>query len=109
MFDRTITKLTLFAVCVLTAGAAFAEEAAAVVVDQTPAVDSNIYWAIAIALGASSLAASYAVGKIGAAAMGAATEKPELLSKAIALVGMGEGLALFGFLVALFLIFKIPG
>ncbi|MBQ6472880.1 MAG: hypothetical protein IJJ33_12930 [Victivallales bacterium] len=107
MFGRTITKLTLFALCALTAGAAFAEEAAATAA-QVP-VDGSIYWAIAISLGASSLAASFAVGKIGAAAMGAATEKPELLGKAIALVGMGEGLALFGFLVALFLIFKIPG
>ena len=53
-----------------------------------------------------SLAASLAVGKIGAAAMGAAAEKPEVLSKAIIYVGLGEGIALFGFLIALFMLNK---
>jgi V/A-type H+-transporting ATPase subunit K len=47
------------------------------------------------------------VGKIGAAVMGAAAEKPEIMGKAIAFVGLGEGIALFGFLVSLFLIFRI--
>ena len=43
---------------------------------------------------------------IGAAAMGAAAEKPEVLSKAIIYVGLGEGIALFGFLIALFMLNK---
>ena len=38
--------------------------------------------------------------------MGAAAEKPELLSKAIIYVGLGEGIALFGFLISLFLLNK---
>ena len=107
MFRKNITKFTMLAVCVLTASAAFAEEAAAETAQQASSVNSNIFWAIAIVLGISSSAAAYAVGKIGAAAMGAAAEKPELLGKAIALVGMGEGIALFGFLVALFMVFKL--
>jgi len=107
MFRKNITKFTMLAVWALAASAAFAEEAAAGAAKQASAVDSNIFWAIAIVLGISSSAAAYAVGKIGAAAMGAAAEKPELLGKAIALVGMGEGIALFGFLVALFMVFKL--
>lgn len=62
------------------------------------------YLAIAIIMGCGSLAAALAVGKIGAATMGAAAEKPELLGKAIAFVGLGEGIALFGFLISLFLL-----
>ena len=58
-------------------------------------------------MGIGSISAGYAVGKVGAAAMGAAAEKPELLGKAIAFVGLGEGIALFGFLISLFLVFKI--
>lgn len=66
-----------------------------------------IYYAIAATMGVASMSAAYAVGKIGAAVMGAAAEKPEIMGKAIAFVGLGEGIALFGFLVSLFLIFRI--
>lgn len=62
------------------------------------------YLAIAIIMACGSFAAAFAVGKIGAATMGAAAEKPELLGKAIAFVGLGEGIALFGFLISLFLL-----
>ena len=51
-----------------------------------------------------SMSAAYAVGKIGAAVMGAAAEKPEIMSKALPFVALGEGIALFGFLVAIFLL-----
>ena len=71
------------------------------------AVDPAIFYAIAVIMSVGSIAASLAVGKIGAAAMGAAAEKPELLGKAIAFVGLGEGIALFGVLISLFLVFKI--
>ena len=64
------------------------------------------YIAVALTMMFGSLAASLAVGKIGAAAMGAAAEKPEVLSKAIIYVGLGEGIALFGFLIALFMLNK---
>ena len=69
---------------------------------------SNVakYAAIAVIMVCGSLAASRAVSKIGSAAMGAAAEKPEVLSKAIIYVGLGEGIALFGFLISLFLISK---
>ena len=66
-----------------------------------------IYYAIAATMGIASMSAAYAVGKIGAAVMGAAAEKPEIMGKAIAFFGLGEGIALFGFLVSLFLIFRI--
>lgn len=83
-----------------------ASEAAAGVVKAPPA-SGAIYYAIAATMGIASMSAAYAVGKIGAAVMGAAAEKPEIMGKAIAFVGLGEGIALFGFLVALFLIFRI--
>ncbi len=69
-------------------------------ISQRPAA---FYYAIAISIGIGCISAGYAVGKIGAAVMGAAAEKPEIMGKAIAFVGLGEGIALFGFLVALFL------
>lgn len=65
-----------------------------------------LFYAIAITMSVSCISAGYAVGKIGAAVMGAASEKPEVLGRAIAYVGLGEGIALFGFLISLFLIFQ---
>ena len=88
---------------------AFAAEgdAAAAETAVKTAVNPAIFYAIAVIMSVGSIAASMAVGKVGAAAMGAAAEKPELLGKAIAFVGLGEGIALFGFLISLFLVNKI--
>ena len=63
--------------------------------------------AIAASIGLSSLAAGYAVAKVGAAALGAAAEKPELLTRSLVFVALGEGLAVFGFLIALLVVLKL--
>jgi V/A-type H+-transporting ATPase subunit K len=63
--------------------------------------------AAALAIAISVLGAGHAVGKIGAAAMGAAAEKPELLTRSILFVALAEGLAVLGFAVAMMLIQKI--
>lgn len=67
--------------------------------------------AIAIAAGAtmaiSVLGAGYAVARIGAAALGAAAEKPELLTRSILFVALAEGLAVLGFAIAIMLVQKI--
>jgi V/A-type H+-transporting ATPase subunit K len=68
---------------------------------------SAVFYAIAITMGTACLSAAYAVGKVGAAALGAAAEKPELLGKAIVFVGLGEGIAIFGLIISLMLINKI--
>ena len=83
------------------------EAAGAVAETAAKAVDPSLYYAICITMLGGSLAAALAVGKVGSAAMGAAAEKPEILGKAIAFVGLGEGIALFSFLISLFLVFKI--
>lgn len=63
--------------------------------------------AAAIAVGLSILGAGYAVAKIGAAALGAAVEKPELLMRSLLFVALAEGLAVLGFAVAMMLIQKV--
>jgi V/A-type H+-transporting ATPase subunit K len=62
------------------------------------------YIAAAAAVGISCIAGGIAVGKIGAAAMGAMSENPELSGKAIPYVGLAEGICLWGFLVALLIL-----
>lgn len=53
------------------------------------------------------LGAAYAVARIGSAAMGAAAEKPELLTRSLLFVALAEGLAVLGFAVAIILLQKI--
>ncbi len=64
------------------------------------------YYAAALVMGIACVAAAYAVGKVGAAALGAAAEKPELLVKSIVLVGLGEGIAVFGLIISMLLVAK---
>lgn len=63
--------------------------------------------AVGLSIGLSCLAAGYAVGKVGAAALGAAAERPELLARSIVLVALGEGIAVFGLVVAIVALYKL--
>ena len=81
--------IAVFMICFVTA-AVFAEGT------DTAAVD---YTGIA-----RYVAAAVAVGRIGAAAMGAMSENAELSGKALPFVGLAEGICLWGFLVALLMI-----
>ncbi len=63
--------------------------------------------AAAFAIAISVLGAGHAVGRIGSAALGAAAEKPELLTRSILFVALAEGLAVLGFAIAMMLIQKI--
>ena len=75
----------------------------------TAAIDRSVGLgaAAAFAVGVSILGASYAVGRIGSAALGAAAEKPELLTRSILFVALAEGLAVLGFAIAMMLLQKI--
>ena len=73
-------------------------------VSQGDSGNSWRYIAAAIAVGVSCLAGGIAVGQIGAAAMGAMSENPELSGKALPYAGLAEGICLWGFLVALLIL-----
>lgn len=64
-------------------------------------------FAAAVTMAVCVLGASYAVGRIGSAAMGAAAEKPELLIRSLLFVALAEGLAVLGFVIAMLLLGKI--
>ena len=64
------------------------------------------YLAAAISVGLACIAGGMAVGKIGAAAMGAMSENPELSGKALPFVGLAEGICLWGMLVGVLILFK---
>lgn len=62
------------------------------------------YIAAALSVGIACIGGGAAVGKIGSAAMGAMAENAELSGKTLPFVGLAEGICLWGFLVALFII-----
>ncbi|MBQ3686682.1 MAG: ATPase [Treponema sp.] len=73
-------------------------------VEQTAGSSGLKYIAAALAVGIACIGGGSAVGKIGSAAMGAMSENAELSGKALPFVGLAEGICLWGFLVALFII-----
>lgn len=63
--------------------------------------------AAAIATAASALGAAYAVAHVGSAAVGALAEKPELLGRVLILVGLAEGIAIYGLIVAILILNRL--
>ena len=60
--------------------------------------------AAAIAAAVSTIAAGYAVAVVGSAAVGALAEKPELFGRVLVLVGLAEGIAIYGLIVAVLIL-----
>ncbi|MCW8844212.1 MAG: ATP synthase subunit C [Gammaproteobacteria bacterium] len=93
--------IPLGVVLVLTVAApALAAEAGAVM-----SVDPEVMrWGLlagAAAASISALAAGYAVAQVGTAAVGVLAEKPELIGRVLILVGLAEGIAIYGLIVAI--------
>lgn len=58
----------------------------------------------AIAVAGSSLGAAIAVAYTGSAALAAMSERPELFGRAMVIVGLAEGIAIYGLIVGIILI-----
>ncbi|GIH96319.1 ATP synthase subunit C [Planobispora siamensis] len=87
-------------VVVLTGDAAGAQTAAAA---QTEG-DWAALLGAAVAVAGSSIGAGVAVAYTGAAALAAMSERPELFGRAIVIVGLAEGIAIYGLVVGIILI-----
>jgi len=59
-----------------------------------------------IAVAGSTIGAGFAVSYTGAAALAAIAEKPEMLGRSLVIVGLAEGIAIYGLIVAVILIGK---
>ncbi|MFB7507336.1 ATP synthase subunit C [Streptomyces broussonetiae] len=60
----------------------------------------------AIAVAGASIGAAIAVAYTGAAALAALSERPEMFGRAMVIVGLAEGIAMYGLVVAILLIGK---
>ena len=61
----------------------------------------------ALSTGLAALAAGYAVARVGSAAVGAVAEKPELFGRVLVLVGLAEGIAIYGLIVSILILNRI--
>ncbi len=65
------------------------------------------YMAAAASVGLSTIAAGIAVGLVGSAAMGTLGEKPEMSGRALIFLGLAEGIAIYGLIVAILILGKL--
>jgi V/A-type H+-transporting ATPase subunit K len=112
--SRLVISLSLFNLVILAlvawlvvwSGSSFAETPAAA----EAAVEGIGAWgamAAGIAVGLGSLGAGVAVAAVGSAAMGALSEKPELGGRALIFLGLAEGIAIYGLIVAIMILAKV--
>ncbi len=105
-----VLAAVVFAVVVVTGGDAGAaptpptDEPAAVV--QT--VDSGAaFIGAAIAVAASAIGAGIAIAYAGSAALATVSEQPDLFGRAMVVVGLAEGVAIYGLIVAVLILGKV--
>lgn len=63
------------------------------------------YIAAALSTGMATIGAGYAVGAVGSSALGAVSEDPKILGKTLIFVGLAEGVAIYGLIVSIFILF----
>lgn len=69
-------------------------------VAQAAQTDPYASLAAALSAGVGSIGAAYAVGATGSAAIGVIAEKPEAFGRVLIFVGLAEGIAIYGLIIA---------
>jgi V/A-type H+-transporting ATPase subunit K len=79
---------------------------AAAATDTAAGAGGSALIAAAIAVAGSSIGAAFAVAYTGSAALAAMSERPEIFGRAMVVVGLAEGIAIYGLIIAIILIGK---
>jgi V/A-type H+-transporting ATPase subunit K len=101
--------VAILATLVLWQPPVFAQEAVLELTERVvdPGVQLWGYVAAALATAVGALGAAYAVATVGAASVGALAEKPELFGKVVILVGLAEGIAIYGVIISVLILNKL--
>jgi V/A-type H+-transporting ATPase subunit K len=94
-------------VLVVLAATTTSASAAGVVASAAPPYAGQALMGAAISVAGSSIGAAIAVAYTGSAALAAISERPELFGRAMVFVGLAEGIAIYGLVVAIILIGKV--
>jgi V/A-type H+-transporting ATPase subunit K len=98
--------IMLTAIPVVRAYAQDSQQAAPVTPEQAD-MAKWAFLAAAVAFGLGALGAGIGIGNVGAAAMGAISEKPEIAGQALIFIALAEGLVVFGFITALIILGRV--
>ena len=82
------------------------DPAQAAAASTAPPRSGDAYIGAGIAVAGSTIGAGIAVSYTGAATLAAIAEKPEMLGRSLVIVGLAEGIAIYGLIVAVILIGK---
>ena len=82
------------------------QAAVAAAADTTGGAGGAALIAAAIAVAGSSIGAGFAVAYTGSAALAAMSERPEMFGRAMVVVGLAEGIAIYGLVIAIIVIGK---
>ena len=63
------------------------------------------YMGVALSTGLACIGAGIAVGSVGSAALGLIGEKPDMLGKTLIYLGLAEGIAIYGMLISILILF----
>lgn len=106
VLNLAIIALAVFVVLGTWIGSSQAETAA--VVESTASGERLWgFMAAALAVGIGSLGAAIAVATVGSAALGAMSEKPEVGGRALIFLGLAEGIAIYGLIIAIMILGKV--
>jgi V/A-type H+-transporting ATPase subunit K len=83
------------------------DSAWAEVTNTDPAIAKWAFISAAAAVSLSAIAAGIAVAYVGSAAVGAMSEKPEIAGRALIYVGLAEGIAIYGLIIAIMILGKM--
>ena len=75
-----------------------------------PVAPEVVKWgfaAAALVAGLAAIGAAYAVAVVGAAAVGAVAEKPDTAGRALIFVGLAEGIAIYGLIIAIMILGRV--
>ncbi len=61
----------------------------------------------ALSVGLACLGGAYAVAHVGAASIGAMSERPELAGRALIFVGLAEGIAIYGLIISVMILGRL--
>jgi len=104
-----LSCITVFVFMLASPATLQAAEETEIVAEQTEAVTGGTglkYLAAAIAVGVGSIAGGVAVAVVGSAAMGAVAERPELMGRSLIYVGLAEGIAIYGMVIAIMILMQ---
>jgi len=106
-------KLSTYFVFAIITGAVWLLNPAAIYAAEVEAVKAGADWmgmayiGAGLAVGLACLASGIAVARIGSAAIGAVSEKSELMGRTLVFLGLAEGIAIYGLIIAIMILNKL--